>query len=205
MVAFHYTHIETILTYMDKDDPKTKFKRETLRYTITIILMAIFAAWIYFILYLPKEEYLAVHPFTSPVPIVIYTWMRNLHPFLRTHYLNLFTWLGKITLETYLSQIHIYMMGDAKAILVYLPRYPMLNFVIATLSYVAVSYVLFHMTVFFSSYIFPRNGHVVIKNIVVGVLWLLTCYVIAFVLTHEYIWQKKRTGLEFLRWNITKL
>ena len=150
IVAFHYTHIETILKYMDKDDPKTKSKRETLRYTVTAILMVIFAAWFYFILYLPKKEYLAVRPFTSPIPIVIYTWMRNLHPFLRTHYLNLFTLLGKITLETYLSHIHIYMIGDTKAMLVYLPRYSMLNFVTATLSYVAVSYVLFHMTVLLS-------------------------------------------------------
>ena len=133
---------------MDKDDPKTKSKRETLRYTVTAILMVIFAAWFY--LYLPKKEYLAVRPFTSPIPIVIYTWMRNLHPFLRTHYLNLFTLLGKITLETYLSHIHIYMIGGTKAMLVYLPRYSMLNFLIATLSYVAVSYVLFHMTVLLS-------------------------------------------------------
>ena len=42
------------------------------------------------------------------------------------------------------------MIGDTKAMLVYLPRYSMLNFVTATLSYVAVSYVLFHMTVLLS-------------------------------------------------------
>lgn len=204
IIAFHYPKIENLLNFIDKSETTSKAQKETLRYTITAVLLAIFAIWFRYVLILPKDQYLAVHPFTSPIPIVIYTWLRNLHPVLRTHYLNLFTWLGKITLETYLSQIHIYMMGDAKAILVYLPRYPMLNFTISTLIYIGVSYVLFKLTVFFSSYIFPRNGQVVIKNILLGTLWLLSCYAIAYILTREHIWIGKKSGLEFLLWNTTK-
>ena len=203
-VAFNFERFENLLSYLDEDNPKTKVKREFIRYLITVILITIFLAWFYYILLLPKHVYLGLHPYTSPIPIVIYTWLRNMHPILRTHYLNVFSWLGKITLETYLAQIHIYMMGNAKALVVYLPGYPMLNFAVSTLVYIAVSYVLFKLTVFFRSYIFPRNGKVVIKNIILGTIWLGSCYLLSFTLTSLQLWATEKSGLEFLRWKIKK-
>lgn len=203
-VAFNFSRIENFLSYLDENDHKTKVKRELIRYSVTAVLLGIFVAWFYYVLLLPKHIYLGLHPYTSPIPIVIFTWLRNMHPVLRTHYLNVFAWLGKITLETYLAQIHIYMMGNAKVLVVYLPGYPMLNFTISTLIYISVSYCLFHLTVFFRSYIFPRNGNVVVKNIIIGTLWLGTCYLISYILTKLQIWSSERSGLEFLRWKITK-
>ena len=203
-VAFNFERLEGFFKNLDNNDADSKKERAALRVFITALLLAIFAVWFYFILLKPKQLYLDLHPFTSPIPIVIYIMLRNIHPVLRTHYLNLFSWLGKITLETYLSQIHIYMMGDAKNILVYLPQYPMLNFTVATLIYISFSYVLFHLTVFFSSYIFPRNIVVVTKNLLVGGLWLSLCYLLVHTLTRQKIWSSPQTGLEFLRWNITK-
>ena len=202
--AFNYERIDQFYKYLDKDDPKTKQQRETLRYSVIAGILAIFSVWFYYVLRLPKHEYLKVHPFTSPLPIVIYALLRNLHPILRAYNLNLFTWLGKITLETYLSQIHLYMIGDAQAILVYLPQYPMLNFALSTLIYVSVSYALFHLTVFFSGYIFPRNMKVVIKNIILGCLWIGLCYLLSFILTHQHLWRSDKSELEFLRWKVKK-
>ena len=111
-IAFNFERFENFLSFLDEDcDRKSKTKREVMRYSITALLLGILAAWFYYVLMLPKHIYLGLHPYTSPIPIVIYTWLRNMHPVLRTHHLNLFSWLGKITLETYLAQIHIYMMG----------------------------------------------------------------------------------------------
>jgi len=202
IIAFNYERYENFLKYLDKDEPRTKKQREFIRYFITAILMVTLAVWIHYIMCKPRDEYLKLHPFLSPIPICIYTWLRNMHPFLRTYHLNLFTWLGKITLETYLSQIHIYMIDSAQKILVYLPRYPLLNFALATLLYIAVSYQLFHCTVFFSSFLLPRNGDVVIKNIFLGILWMLTCYLLAYLFTQEGLWSSTHSGLEFLLWNI---
>ena len=202
IVAFNYTRYQQFLAYLDKDDEKTKKLRETLRYTITAVLVVCLGLWIHYVMCKPSDKYLRLHPFLSPIPICIYTWLRNMHPVLRSYHLNLFTWLGKITLETYLSQIHIYMIDSAHRILVYLPNYPMLNFTVSTLVYIAVSYQLFHLTVFFSSFLLPRNGDVVIKNICLACVWLLLCYVLAYTLTHGGIWTSSLAAFEFLRWKV---
>ena len=204
IVAFNYERYERFIQYLDKDDVRTRKKREFLRYLITGVLLVALVVWIYYIMRRPKKEYLHLHPFLSPIPICIYTWLRNMHPILRTYHLNLFTWLGKITLETYLSQIHIYMINSAQKILVYLPQYPLLNFTLVTLVYIAVSYNLFHLTVFFNSFLLPRNGNVVIKNIFLSFVWLVMCYFLAHLLTVQSLWSSTHSGLEFLLWKVAE-
>ena len=58
---------------------------------------------------LPKRAYNAVHPFTSFIPIFCYMVLRNCSPTLRRYHMHLFAWCGKVTLETYILQFHIWM------------------------------------------------------------------------------------------------
>lgn len=186
---------------LERINRKTK---EAIRWLITGVLVTIFIVWFYYILLLDRHTYIKVHPYTSCIPIIVYIWLRNLYPVLRTHHLTLLTWLGKITLETYLSQIHIYMIGDAKKILVYLPNYPLLNFMLSTAIYLYVSLNLFRLTVFFSSYLLPRDLKIIGKNALIGTAWIGLCYAVSYLLTVEYSWGVKRTGFEFMLWNVTK-
>ena len=190
LCAYNYPYIEQFLNYLDRKHEK---QRETqiallLKAGISVACVAVFVIWFHFVLMQEREYYKLIHPFTSWIGILLYLWFRNMHPLLRSHYLGLFSWLGKITLETYLSQIHIYMIGNAQQILIYIPRYPLLNFMLATVVYVAVSYVLFHQTLFFNSYIFPKNMGIICKNILVGTFWLGLCYLLSFVLNVTGIW-----------------
>merc|ERR1712146_329342 len=57
---------------------------------------------------LPKKEYNALHPYTAVIPITLYI-LRNLFPTLRRWHMHLFEYLGKITLETYIAQFHVWM------------------------------------------------------------------------------------------------
>ncbi len=205
LVAYNYPYYEQFMKYLDKKNEKRdRLIKESLRIGISVISIGIFVAWFYWVLLIHRDTYLKIHPYTSPIPILVYIWLRNAHPVLRSWHLNLLTWLGKITLETYLSQIHIYMMGDAKKILVYLPNYPLLNFLLATGIYLLVSHTLFKLTVFFSSYLLPRDLKVIAKNAVITIGWFACCYCLAYILTVENEWGVKRTGLEFLLWNVTK-
>ena len=190
LCAYNYPYIEKFLLYLDKkhDNRRAQQVALLLKIWITVALFGVLLIWFHFILMQERQFYMVIHPFTSWIVILIYLWFRNMHPVLRSHYLGLFSWLGKITLETYLSQIHIYMIGDAQKILIYIPRYPMLNFMLATVIYVAVSYVLFYQTLFFNTYVFPKNMGIICKNLLVGSVWLGLCYSLSFLFNLAEIW-----------------
>lgn len=190
LLAYNYPYYDNFLRYLEKDDGKRRnnLLKNSLKAFLTFVCLIIVGLWFYYFLLVNRSVYRRYHPYTSIIPILAYIWLRNLHPLLRTHYLNLFNWLGKITLETYLSQIHIYMIGDAKKILIYIHKYPMMNFAVATLIYVGVSYVLFHHTVLFSSFLLPRNMRVLCKNFIVSVLLLILCYAFSFLFTWLHVW-----------------
>lgn len=190
LCAYNYPYIEQFLKYLEKkhENRRGDHLALLLKVWITLALFGVLLLWFHFVLMQERQYYMTIHPFTSWIVIVIYLWFRNLHPVLRSHYLGLFSWLGKITLETYLSQIHIYMIGNAQQLLIYIPSYPMLNFMLASVIYVAVSYVLFHQTLFFNTYIFPKNMGIICKNVIVGSIWLGLCYALSFIINLAGLW-----------------
>jgi hypothetical protein len=60
-----------------------------------------------------KEQYNIGHPFMSWIPILSSILLRNSSQALRNRYLALPAALGKISLETYILQYHIWLAGDA--------------------------------------------------------------------------------------------
>ena len=202
--GFVFCHYERFLNYLDREEPLSKTFRKILRIMITTFSLIVLYFWYDCVLVKPPKQYLKFHPVTSFIPALVYIWLRNQHSVLRSHYLNVFAWLGKITLETYLSNIHINMTLNATDVIVYLPRYPLLNFVISTLVYVGISYALFKLTVFFSGYLLPSNMKTLVRHAACGTIWIGACYLIAFSLTKSNTWSSTESGLEFLRWGIKK-
>ena len=190
LVAYNYPYYEAFLKYLEKDDGdrRQNMLKNAIKIGLTAVCLVLVGIWLHYLLLVDRKWYKHTHPYSSILPILIYIWLRNLYPFLRTRYLNLFNWLGKITLETYLSQIHIYMIGDARKLLIYFHKYPMMNFAIASIIYVSVSYLLFHQTVFFSSFLLPRNMQILCKNFIVSVLLLIFCYAFSYLLTWKHVW-----------------
>lgn len=64
-----------------------------------------------------KQSYNAVHPWISLLPILSYVVIRNGHELLKMHHCALFVWLGRISLETFVLQYHIWLANDTKSIL----------------------------------------------------------------------------------------
>ena len=57
------------------------------------------------------------HPYLSPLPILAFIHLRNCTRRLRNHYSGVFAWVGRISLETFILQYHIWLAADTKGLL----------------------------------------------------------------------------------------
>lgn len=183
LCAYYHPNFERLMGYLDE---KPIAQRKVIRFGIAFICVLSFTFWVTFIFMREKYEYNKVHPYFSFIPLLSYIFLRNMFPFLRKHYLHMFTWLGKITLETYISQLHIYLQGNARFLISFIPEYPLLNFALATIIYLFLSYCLFHITIDISAYLIPKDYRTMLKTVTMVGVWLATCYVIGFILTGVY-------------------
>jgi len=148
----------------------------------TCVLLVINYHWFKHVYLLDKYAYNKRHPYTFFIPMLTYIFIRNSTVFLRRWHCGLFGHLGKITLETYISQLHIYLIQDAKGILVIFPDYPLMNFLVNSLIYISFSNVLFHATNALNAYIFPSDSKQMWKNIWYIAVTVVTAYASVFII-----------------------
>ena len=173
LCAYFHPNIEAWLRRMNT----TTNRLNKLMYgACTMLLVAVNYAWYVNVYVLDKYAYNKLHPYTFFVPMLSYILVRNSTSFLRRWHCTLFGYLGKITLETYISQLHIYLIEDAKGVLVIFKGYPLLNFLVNSVVFVAMSHVLFRATVTLNAYIFPSDPAKMWRNITKIVLVAIVAY-----------------------------
>jgi len=107
LVAFTHPNVDRMLS---KIDEMPVFGAWATRSAIVAICIGVLIPYYNNIYVLDKYSYNKLHPFTSWIPITIYILLRNIHPMLRNYSLTLFQWLGRITLETYIGQFHMWLL-----------------------------------------------------------------------------------------------
>ena len=179
LCAYHHPNYVRLMAYLEeeKSDSKKRALSSIVKYGIAAVLTSASFLWYKHVFVLDKYAYNRLHPYFSFIPLLTFIYLRNLVPIFRQHYLHLLAWLGKITLETYISQLHIYMQNGAKDLIVYIPGYPLLNFALASVIYIALSYHLFNLTVAISSYVIPSDYKLLLKKMCIGAAWFGFCYV----------------------------
>lgn len=151
------------------------------RLALLAVTLAVTAWWYFSYFALPKRSYNVVHPYTSFVGIFTYLVLRNLTAGLRKRHLHLFAWCGKITLETYILQFHVWMRttglnGSPKYLMVWFPGSYWLNFLVVTAVYIFVSYRVFIITAELKDVVIPKQGGVALiwrSMLIVAVLGAL--------------------------------
>ncbi|KAI9709640.1 MAG: hypothetical protein M1828_002382, partial [Chrysothrix sp. TS-e1954] len=59
----------------------------------------------------------ALHPYVSPLPIMAFIHLRNCTRSMRNNYSTAYAWIGKISLETFVLQYHIWLAADTTGLL----------------------------------------------------------------------------------------
>eukprot|EP00899_Mesostigma_viride_P000312 jgi/Mesvir1/10281/Mv07825-RA.1 len=178
LCAYAHPYVEAALRWAEG---LTRPRTAMVRSAVIVGVAAMLAAWYQGVYVLPKLEYNALHPYTSWIPLTGYILLRNLTPSMRMYANATFGWLGKITLETYIAQFHLWMHTGApnaqpKSLLVYVPGYPMVTFVIATCVYILISYRLFKLTDVLKTAFVPHDdNHRLASNAVIGLLLATAC------------------------------
>jgi len=124
---------------------------------VICVIGVIMSVWISQVFMLPKFEYNDHHPYLFWIPLTSYIFLRNCTLTLRSYHLSLLTKMGKITLETYLMQHHIWLTTNAKSLLVFIPNSPLCNFFFVSLLYLLISHRLFRLTVGLRAMLIPPD------------------------------------------------
>ncbi|XP_076362337.1 N-acetylneuraminate (7)9-O-acetyltransferase isoform X2 [Tachypleus tridentatus] len=120
-----------------------------------------------------KPECNEIHPYISFVPILSFIVLHNISGLLRTRYSTFFAWFGKISLELFIAQYHIWLAADTHGVLVLVPSYPVLNVIITTFIFVCIAHEVHHITRILVKYAIPNDWRYLVRNVVVFFLILV--------------------------------
>ncbi|XP_070225941.1 N-acetylneuraminate (7)9-O-acetyltransferase isoform X5 [Bos mutus] len=112
-----------------------------------------------------KAQCNELHPSVSVVQILAFILIRNIPGYARSVYSSFFAWFGKISLELFICQYHIWLAADTRGILVLIPGNPMLNIIVSTFIFVCVAHEISQITNDLAQIIIPKDNSSLLKRL----------------------------------------
>ncbi|ELU01043.1 hypothetical protein CAPTEDRAFT_167181 [Capitella teleta] len=114
-----------------------------------------------------------IHSYIAFIPIVCYILLRNLPGWLRVRYSTLFAWFGRISLELFIGQYHIWLAADTQGLLVLIPSSPGLNTLLCSFIFVCIAHEIHCITGVLAPILVPSDLKLLLRNCVVFACVLL--------------------------------
>ncbi|MBN3298086.1 CASD1 acetyltransferase, partial [Amia calva] len=126
-----------------------------------------------------KTECNELHPYISVVQILAFVLIRNIPGYARSVYSSFFAWFGKISLELFICQYHIWLAADTKGILVLIPGNPMLNIVVSTFIFVCVAHEISQITNDLAQVAIPKESPALLKRMLITAVFFMAVLVLS--------------------------
>ncbi|XP_071552262.1 N-acetylneuraminate (7)9-O-acetyltransferase [Panulirus ornatus] len=120
-----------------------------------------------------KPDCNEIHPYVVWVPILGFIVLRNMVGILRTRYSSFFAWFGRISLELFVCQYHIWLAADTHGVLVLIPSYPVANVLITSFIFICVCHEIHHITNIITPFVVPNDSLRAVRNLSVFVFLLM--------------------------------
>ncbi|KAK4010994.1 N-acetylneuraminate 9-O-acetyltransferase [Daphnia magna] len=114
-----------------------------------------------------------VHSYLAFLPIVSFIVLRNVFGPLRVRYSSFFAWFGKISLELFIGQYHVWLAADTHGVLVLIPNYPVLNVMVTTYILVCVAHEVHTITGQLVPLAVPADWKKTLRNVILFFLALV--------------------------------
>ncbi|KAH8368347.1 hypothetical protein KR084_010355 [Drosophila pseudotakahashii] len=166
-------HIAQKYNVFDDNNHGNLFSRRT---SISVTLLALLGVGVYTsfsFLCRNVQNCEEIHSYILFIPIVGYVVLRNISGILRTRYSAFFAWFGRISLELFVCQYHIWLAADRHGVLVLLPGFPTLNMIITSFIFVCASHEVHRLTQILLPYAVPSDWRLVMRNFVIFLIVLI--------------------------------
>jgi hypothetical protein len=129
--------------------------------------------------YNSKKDCNEIHSYVSFIPVLSYIVLRNACGCVRSRVSTLFAWFGRISLELFIAQYHIWLAADTHGVLVLFPRWPVFNVILTSFILVCVAHEIHeligdHLT----PLLLPGEPKLMLRNVAVLLLVVIPLAVI---------------------------
>lgn len=147
----------------DKIREKTK-PRHIKAFLILISIAGLVSYTIFANLCRSKDSCNRYISYITIIPILSFIIFRNNVEFINEKCSYMFSWIGKISLELFVSSFHIWLAADSHGVLVLLPGYPVLNVLLVTFVFICVAHEMNQITRLLSQHFVPNNWRICLRN-----------------------------------------
>ncbi|XP_038598338.1 N-acetylneuraminate 9-O-acetyltransferase [Tachyglossus aculeatus] len=112
-----------------------------------------------------KAECNELHPSVSVVQILAFVLIRNIPGYARSVYSSFFAWFGRISLELFICQYHIWLAADTRGVLVLIPGNPVLNVAVSTFIFVCAAHEVSQITNDLARVFIPKDGSALLRRL----------------------------------------